>query len=470
MLIDAAPFILAVSLFVFAARRPEQGLVVLLAALPLNSFVILVIGDLVGLTGLPRVALAAWHDALVGGIAVAAGVALVRAPRPARPLARLVEVLALAVMALGAVYVVVAPYTLTALYAYRALYEPVLLMLALLVLAHIRGLAGWLPRRAALAMVGGGLIAALAAWPQVYLGGFHYLDVFYHEPGDTLDAAYVGTALAQPRAVGTFFAPNEFGAYLAVVVGILAQSRITGLRPVVRAWLLVPILLALVLSFSRSGWVTTAVILVVTSVLAIRAHGKPALRLAALRGGRAIASYGPPVATGLVLLVAIVLSSHANDFLDRTISGTDPSAGGRPQSAVQGAKTVSANPLGVGLGMAGPKSTRFGEMGDKPVLASETWYVAYAMQVGIGGLLLLLAFVAATARELWRGVRHPWPILALAVMAGLGTGALFIPVIDDPNVETPLLAIIALALVTVRGGLGDPAIREASDAAAPAGT
>ena len=125
---------------------------------------------------------------------------------------------------------------------------------------------------------------------------------------------------------------------------------------------------------------------------------------------------------------------------------------------------MSANPLGVGLGMAGPKSTRFGEPGEKPVLASETWYIAYALQVGIGGLLLLLAFVVAMARELWRGVRHSWPTLALAVIAGLGTGALFIPVLDDPNVETPLFAIIAIALAQVRSGraTGDVAARAAA--------
>jgi hypothetical protein len=458
VLIDLAPFVLGLCLFLLAARWPAWGLLVLLAGLPLSSFVILVGGHLVGLTGVPHMALSAWHDAVVGGIVLAAIIAVARAPRGRRPTVRAVEVLALAVLALGVVYVAVAPYLLTALYAYRALYEPVVLLLALLALAATGGLAGSLPRRVALVMVGAGVIAALAAWPQVYLGGFAYLDTFYHEAGETLKPAYISTALAQPRAVGTFFSPNEYGAYLAIVVGLLVPRSITGLRGVVRAWLLVPVVLALVLSFSRSGWVTATVIVGVIALLTVRMTGLRLRERLPSPPRRALRAYGPPILVTLALLVAASVSSHAPDFVDRTISGTEPSAGFRPMSASEGTKVVVANPLGAGLGVAGPKSTRFEEVGDTPPMASETWFIAYAMQVGIAGLLLLLAFAAGIARELWRGSRLPWARLALGVMAGLGTGALFIPVIDEATVATPMFVIIALALASVRGLLpGDVA-------------
>ncbi len=269
MLVSLAPFVLAFCLFGIAARWPQRGLLLLVAGLPLTSLLVLVGGHLAGLAGLPLLALAAWRDAIVIGIVVAAAIAWLRAPRRGKPPVHLVEALALAILVLGLVYVAVAPYRLTAIYAYRALYEPVILLCALLTLGATGGLGSSLPRRIALAMVGAGVVAALAAWPQVYIGGFLYLDTFYHEPGEILKPAYVATALAQPRAVGTFFSPNEYGAYLAIVIGLLVPRSITGLRSITRAWLLVPVVLALVLSFSRSGWVTALVIVSVMGLISL---------------------------------------------------------------------------------------------------------------------------------------------------------------------------------------------------------
>ncbi len=452
MLVSLAPFFLAFCVFGVAARWPERGLLLLVAGLPLTSLIVLVGGDLAGLAGAPLLALAAWHDAVVGGLVVAAAIAWFTAPRSRWP-ARAVEALALAVLILGLVYVAVAPHRLTAVYAYRALYEPVVLLLALLVLAATGRLRSSLPRRVALVMVGAGVVAALAAWPQVYLGGFHYLDTFYHEPGEILKPAYVATALAQPRAVGTFFSPNEYGAYLAIVVGLLVPRSVTGLRSITRAWLLVPVVLALVLSFSRSGWVTA---LVIVSAMALISLWKGALRprdWIPSSPRRAIRVFGPPLLVTVAMLIAASISSHAPEFVDQTISGNDPSAAFRPTSASEGTKLVVANPLGAGLGVAGPKATRFGETGETPPMASETWYIAYAMQVGIPGLALLLAFVASIVLELWRASRLTWARLAIGVMAGLGAGALFIPVIDEPTVATPLFVIIALALAVARGQL-----------------
>jgi O-Antigen ligase len=465
------PFLIAGIALLVAARWPRWGLVTLVALLPLNAFVVLVVGDVLGLSGLPRLTLAAWHDALISGIVFRAVIVAVRQPQAAAGRRRALELLAIAVLVLGAVYVLVAPFLVTALYAYRALYTPVVLLLALLVLARAGQLDALVGRDVARGMLAGGLVAALAVWPQVYLGGFAYLDQYYHDPGETLAPAYVATALAQPRGVGTFNSPNEFGAFLAILIGLLIPYHATRLSGRVRAWLLVAVALALVLSFSRSGWLSAAVIVTVIVMLTVNAIGWHRARTTIAHLPVRVRPFLAQSATMVVLLGAIVASSNAPDFVDRTISGTEPSAGFRGESASQGAMAVAANPMGVGLGMAGPKSTRFGETGATPPLASETWYIAYAMQVGVGGLLLLLCFVATLVRELWRGRHFVWPMLALALLAGVGTGALFIPVIDEATVGIPLFVVAGLAVAVARGepvgwrdaiARGAPQNREAS--------
>ena len=106
-------------------------------------------------------------------------------------------------------------------------------------------------------------------------------------------------------------------------------------------------------------------------------------------------------------------------------------------------------PLGMGLGAVGPKSDRFGET---PVLLnSETWWLDYLWQTGYIGLAALLALAAVIVRRLWRGRRNAMSRVALAAMIGLGMGAFFIPVLDEPAVAIPLWTLVAFGLLAAEG-------------------
>lgn len=77
-----AIFVVALlALAITGAMRPWIALVVLLGVLPFNGWLTNVAAVDLGLTDQNRVLLAAWHDALVGGILVAAGLAVLRLAR-----------------------------------------------------------------------------------------------------------------------------------------------------------------------------------------------------------------------------------------------------------------------------------------------------------------------------------------------------------------------------------------------------
>jgi len=392
------------------------------------------------LTPTAGTALNAWHDALVAGIALAAGAAWLR--RAGRP--NLLEWLILAMLALGALYVAVSPVRLTALYAFRTLYEPAVLLLAIIVLARTRGLPPRLIGLSATTFVSSATLAALFVWPQVYLLGFRYLNSYYTNPGQRLHWSYLANGINQPRGIGTLTSPNELGAVLAVALILLAVPNLIRLPGWARTWLFVACALGLFLSFSRSGMLAALVGLVVLAFLA-RDHWPRIGRPVGLRARR-LASFAAPLLVGLALMTWVFNTSGAPKLVQETVAGTEPSAQGRPASVRQGVSVVLSNPLGLGLGTAGPKAARFGEQSGPNRILTETWYLVYAIQVGIFGLALLVATALVILAGLWRSRASPLSRAAIAMGVGLGAGALFIPIIDEPTVFTPLWTFCALAL------------------------
>jgi len=444
--LDALPFVaIDLGLGLLAARRPWIGLVILLGILPVNGALTQVVPRLLSLSDPAQIALAAWHDALVAGIALAALLAFLRSRR--YRLDR-VEWLVAAMLALGLVYVVVSPVTFTAFYVYRVLYEPPLLLAAITVLARSSGMPEWVVTRSALAVIGSSTVSALFAWPQVYLLRFRYLQEFYTDPGQQIHHSFLAHGLNQPRAIGLLHSPNELGAALAIAIALLAAPGLLQLRDWVRTWLLGILAMALLLSFSRSGWLAT--LIGVGIVLWLSRAQLPSL--AAIGSGikrpRTLLRVGTPVLVAIVLTIGVFATSGAAALVGATATGNDPSAGNRPHSVRAGLMVVLDHPLGLGLGTAGPKAARFDEQQGSPRILTETWYILYAIQVGLIGFGLLAVTVVTILRRLWRDRLRPISRVAFGIAFGLGAGAVFIPVLEDPTVFTPLWAISGLALAS----------------------
>lgn len=467
---------LDLGLLVLAARRPWLGLTILLAAIPFNGFLVDVLVAAIGVPDAAQIAVAGWHDALAAGIALSALVHFLRGK--VRSLG-LVEWLAVAMLAMGVLAIAVSPYQLTALYVYRTLYVPPVLALSLVFLWRAGTMPAALPERIARVIVGSGVAAALFAGWQVYVGGTHYLNLYFRMPDGRLPTAYFSYLVEQPRAFGPFHSPNEFGAYLGLAVGLLLVPGVLSLRPAVRSWLLVPIGLGLLLTLSRSAWVATGVVAFVTVILAWPKWSVLRDRLALLRTRGPWLHHGPPMAVFVIATAAILASSNASSFIAATLTGREPSAAyradlienviqefldpgssGEPSIAIPtpttGPGSAGSVPgevkprislLGMGLGTAGPKSARFGGSGSEPPISSETWYVNYLLQVGLVGLAILALFVLAIVVRLWRSRNVPWSRAAIAIGAGLAVGALAIPVVDEPAVALPLWSVLGLGLL-----------------------
>ena len=427
----------------FAARRPWSALIVLVALLPFNGLLVQVVAQIVGFDDIGRIALAAWHDAIVLGIVLAAAWTWLRTG-PRRPSG--IEMLVGLVSIVGVVYVVVSPVRLTAAYAFRTIYEPPVLLAALLMLGRLRGVPGWLPGRASQTMVISGVIAALAVWPQVYLGKVAYLQTYYAEPGLPVHHSFFATGIAQPRGIGTFTSPNEAGAYFAIAMALLVVPGLIRMPGWARTASLGALGLALLLTFSRSGWLTLGVAAVCLVLLNRELIARLGDARTWISSRRSWVHHAPATAATLGLLLAILITSGAPTLIKKTATGADPSAGNRPASIQRGVTVVKNNPLGLGLGTAGPKAGRFDESASNARILTEAWYIVYAIQVGIGGALLFGALVLAVLRRLWAVRRSPVAQAAIAVGVGLAVGALFIPIIDEPTVATPLWTIAALGI------------------------
>lgn len=479
--VEIAPLLLAfiaadAALFLFAIRRPWAGLIVLIGGLPFNGLLLDVIGPRIGVVdpnSLSRIALAAWHNALALGIIAAAGLAILRTRswRPSR-----VELAAVALLALAFVPLLRAPSLLAGLYVYRTLYLPIALMVAVLALARTTGLPRRLPGSIATAVVASGVIASAYAWVQVYVLGFPYILAFPFEYAlrstDGIPSAYIANQVHQPRAFGTFHSPNEFGAYLFIAALVTVTSGILNLGRW-RPWIALALAITMVLTFSRSAWVSS---LVGVAIVVLIQGWRPSLRsLRSLRSSAAIGMF--LVATGIVLV-----TSGGDRFLIATLTGRDPSAAARigqfndiigstdPQASrapgaspslapgsSPGASPIAEQPegpspggvrfswLGDGLGTTGTKSERFGRSA-QPQTHSDIWYVTYTMQVGVAGLLVTGAFVVIALLTLWKTRSRPWSVLASGMLVGIGAGALFIPVVNEPAIAVPLWTLAGLAI------------------------
>jgi len=223
------------------------------------------------------------------------------------------------------------------------------------------------------------------------------------------------------RAFATLRGPNDFGAFL--LLPLLASLVVFKKRSWKAAGALI-IAVGILSSVSRSAWIAAIVGMVVLLALT---YGS-----GFLRSKRFI--YGAVV--GVVVTVALIVSAVSVPSLRLAIfrsSPTDPSLteGSTDQHALAtlgGLERVAQNPLGCGVGCAGPASY-YGH--DAKI--SENYYVQIAEEVGVAGLALWFAIAYIVAKRLYEQRQDILARALLASFAGLSVIGLWLHVwSDDP--------------------------------------
>ncbi|MEX2006639.1 MAG: O-antigen ligase family protein [Candidatus Saccharimonadales bacterium] len=213
------------------------------------------------------------------------------------------------------------------------------------------------------------------------------------------------------RVQSTLPGPNPLGAYLLLVITLSVALILTTIKKSPKLLLLVGAAAILLFgSYSRSAEIGTIIALAV---------------LFGLSRKKAFARH-TVAAVGIVLITLSSLSFfwlRDNDFIQNAVfhssevSPSQESSNAQRLEAIKGgAKDIINNPLGGGVGSAGPASRR--NLNSEPKI-SENYFVQIGQELGVAGLILFLSMLGLIIKELWKVKDQPLGRALLASLAGI---------------------------------------------------
>lgn len=257
------------------------------------------------------------------------------------------------------------------------------------------------------------------------------------------------------RVQSTLRGPNPLGAYLLVIITLLAAMSFAANTLKRRLFIYGGILLGLIVlvgTYSRSAALGVFISLFVLYVV----YNKSFINKHIL--GIIYGLIGLSV-VGLLLLKQN--SYFVENFVFHTSKGSTAEMSSNDQryrALTTGIDDVIDHPLGNGVGSAGPASLRNGFGGPK---IAENYYIQLAQEVGVAILALFVAINVMIGRELWKIRRN---LLALALLASL-IGITFVNMLSHAWADDTLayiwwgLAGVALA-PTITSAARQPASRQ----------
>ncbi len=440
-----------------------------------------------------------WKEALLLAILVIALVELFRSVRTIkRPDALDLCIVGLVIVA-WLVSSFIAPAEFRAIvYGIRYDFVP---LIAFLLLRRVPWSPEFLPR-ATRVLLGIGAIAAGYGILSFILPPAFFVQLGYSDqhslyiPSGPVAAFQLIGGSAIRRVQGSFSGPNQFGLWLllpwSIVVMALAKKA-DGRRQMadvsasktlsanhcspVAAPLLVSLLLilgcALLLTFSRSAWLGAAIVCVAALVFSV----PPRLRRASLV---TLAGCGAACIALLILLAPATLLRLTSNR-------------GHIERPMQAIQLIQFNPLGFGLGAAGPASNRlhepcvYLEPGSDPSWAKvspdlcvfvddeqvqpplpsgelrpasqpagrecdcpflpENWYLQMGVELGAAGLILFVLLTVFTVRRLLRASKKEiTPAPVFAAFLAIAVAALVLHAWEDSAVAYTLWLLVAVVL------------------------
>jgi hypothetical protein len=336
-----------------------------------------------------------------------------------------------------------------ALYAFGFKYDFIPLV-AFVVLRRVQWSESFKAKLLSLLLVAGGIVAALGILsllipPSVFtLLGYSDLHSLY-VPGGPLAAFQHIESLGVRRIQSVMSGPNQLGLWLLLPWSIALLRR--------RYLLLVLIAVAILLTFSRSAWIASGVLFLIVLFKSV-----PRKVFYSALGGLFSAS----------LLAFIVLYSFSPNVFMRSESNSEHIE--RPLEAI---RMIISNPLGLGLGTAGPASNRVSDAcvhlpegsdaswaADRPDLCvftgdvqvqpqdrkcscpvlPENWYLQIGVEMGVLGFVLFLTLIIFV---LLRLRNSPYAFLPLV---GICTAALFLHAWEGSAIAYTTWILAAMSL------------------------
>lgn len=406
-----------------AARWPGQTAGVILLLLLVHELLIRWLHNLAGLPQTDVTLVSLWKEAALIGLLAGAIFKAWRIDRNLR--AQLVwrsgEPFLLAFAGLGVLGVLLSPDRLAGAAAFRDYFEPMAFYLVVRLAMPDRDtfrriLKAWL--------VLGGLMAVLAIWQSGW-GPEQFAAWGFGAPSGQVGippGGVIGKLGLRPPSTVT--GPNELAGHMILLASaaFLLIFESSGRLRVLFAAAAVLFGGALVASASRSGFLGLLLGLAVVIVFEVIRRRKDLGRL----GRRAWIGLGGALAV-VALMAAIVVMSGMGSLISHTVK----SLAGQYHTldTLDALGFLAQQPQGVGMGMVGPRQG-FGF----PAVAEfhvEGSYFQMAMEFGVWGLVIFLAFLFLALRQTWRyGMRAADPeirvLCGLSVAAWLGVSVTFL--------------------------------------------
>lgn len=233
------------------------------------------------------------------------------------------------------------------------------------------------------------------------------------------------------RAGSLFFTPNDLGYFMLVMIALIAGRMAIGLsrrwEPVVASLCA----LCLFFTFSRSAMALVAVVGLIVAVAS----------------GRLNRGMGAMVLT-VVVIVVLVAGLGAGDEIASGVNVNDQRTSGHLTALSDAAQRIAGQPLGTGLGTSSATAIRFDVANS---VQTEDFYLRFGVEVGVLGLVLMVAFVLMTLRLLWHRARLSGgpAIGAMAALSSVAIGALVLETFSELATAWTLWLFVGLALSAV---------------------
>jgi hypothetical protein len=276
--------------------------------------------------------------------------------------------------------------------------------LAVLVIA---GRDIWLSERWQKLVLAPAILVAAIAILQYMVLPYDFLKHFGYGQSTIFPYETINHNLAHIRVMSTLRGANPLGAYLIIPISLLAVRLFREKRER-RDKLIVGggLLLALIFSFSRSAWLGAALSLLVAAWLSFKT-----VKVRKTIGW---------ILIGLIIIAAGLSAVLRNNLefqnavlhTDKLSTARESSNEGHSRAFRLAAKDIIHQPLGAGVGTAGPQSV----YNDHPARIAENYFLQIGQEAGVLGMLLFIAVCAAVGTMLYARRADP---LVLALFASL---------------------------------------------------